>query len=133
MIDYGYEQAQYYHPERSSGTLVCHYRHRSHADALVYPGLQDISASVDFDAYADAAIDCDFKISGYSSQGQFLLSGGLLEEAESAVPGSDTMGQLGLAQQIKTLTLATEMGERFKVIGLHRNPDIEIPAFAQGR
>jgi SAM-dependent MidA family methyltransferase len=133
MIDYGYEQAQYYHPERGSGTLVCHYRHRSHADALVYPGLQDITASVDFDAYADAAIDCDFKISGYSSQGQFLLSGGLLEEAESAVPGSDTMGQLGLAQQIKTLTLPTEMGERFKVIGLHRNLDIDIPAFTQGR
>jgi SAM-dependent MidA family methyltransferase len=133
MIDYGYEQAQYYHPERSSGTLVCHYRHRSHADALVYPGLQDITASVDFDAFADAAIDCDFKISGYSTQGQFLLSGGLLEEAGNALPGSDTVGQLGIAQQIKTLTLPTEMGERFKVIGLHRNLDIDIPALTQGR
>jgi len=62
-----------------------------------------------------------------------LLSGGLLEEAESAVPGSDTLGRLGFAQQIKTLTLPTEMGERFKVIGLLRNLDIDIPAFAQGR
>ena len=133
VIDYGYEQAQYYHPERGSGTLVCHYRHRRHADALVYPGLQDITASVDFDAFADAAIDCDFKISGYSTQGQFLLSGGLLEEAESAVSDSNTTGQLELAQQIKTLTLPTEMGERFKVIGLHRNLDIDIPAFTQER
>jgi SAM-dependent MidA family methyltransferase len=133
MIDYGYEQAQYYHPERISGTLVCHYRHRSHAEALVYPGLQDITASVDFDAFGDAAIDCDLKIGGYSTQGQFLLSGGLLEEAESAVPGSDTLGRLGFAQQIKTLTLPTEMGERFKVIGLLRNLDIDIPAFNQGR
>jgi SAM-dependent MidA family methyltransferase len=133
VIDYGYEQAQYYHPERGSGTLVCHYRHRRHADALVYPGLQDITASVDFDAFADAAIDCDFKINGYSTQGQFLLSGGLLEEAESAVSDSNTTGQLELAQQIKTLTLPTEMGERFKVIGLHRNLDIDIPAFTQER
>jgi len=133
MIDYGYEQALYYHPERTNGTLACHYRHRSHADALVYPGLQDITASVDFDAFGDAAIDCDFKIAGYSTQGQFLLSGGLLDEAESVLADSDTKGRLGLAQQIKTLTLPTEMGEKFKVIGLHRNLDIEIPAFAQGR
>jgi len=133
IIDYGYEQAQYYHPERSSGTLVCHYRHRSHADALVYPGLQDITASIDFDAFADAAIDCDFNLCGYTTQGQFLLAGGLLEEAGNAVPGSDTRGQLETAQQIKTLTLPTEMGERFKVIGLHKNLVIDIPAFTQGR
>jgi len=133
IIDYGYQQAQYYHPERNSGTLICHYRHRSHADALVYPGLQDITASVDFDAFADAAIDCDFNLCGYSTQGQFLLSGGLLEEAETVLADSDSKRRLGLAQQIKTLTLPTEMGERFKVIGLYRNLDIDIPALTQGR
>jgi len=133
MIDYGYEQADYYHPERCSGTLICHYHHRSHADPLVYPGLQDITASVDFDAFADAAIDCGFEICGYSTQGQFLLDGGLLEEAESALPDSDTISRLGFAQQIKTLTMPTEMGERFKVIGLHRNLDIDIPALTAGR
>jgi len=133
MIDYGYEQADYYRPERCSGTLICHYHHRSHTDPLVYPGLQDITASVDFDAFADAAIDCGFEIFGFSTQGQFLLAGGLLEEAESALADSDTKSRLGFAQQIKTLTLPTEMGERFKVIGIHKNFDIDIPAFTAGR
>lgn len=129
MVDYGYEQAQYYHPDRYAGTLTCHYRHRSHADPLVYPGLQDITAWVDFDAFADAAIDCDFDICGLSTQGRFLLSNGLLEEADRASQNSDTMSRLELAQQIKTLTLPAEMGESFKVIGIQKNLDIEIPAF----
>lgn len=132
IIDYGYEQAQYYHPERRSGTLICHYRHRAHADPLVYPGLQDITASVDFDAFADAAIDCEFDICGLTTQGQFLLFNGLLEEAESAQQEGDTISRLKLAQQIKTLTLPAEMGERFKVVGLQKNLDIDIPAFSTG-
>jgi SAM-dependent MidA family methyltransferase len=132
MIDYGYEQAQYYHPERCTGTLICHYRHRVHADPLVYPGLQDITASVDFDAFADAAIDCDFEICGLTTQGQFLLSSGLLEEAENAQRDGDTISRLKLSQQIKTLTLPTEMGERFKVVGLQKNLDIDISAFSSG-
>ena len=131
MIDYGYEQAQYYHPERSNGTLICHYHHRMHGDPLIYPGLQDITASVDFDAFADAAIDCDFEICGLSTQGPFLLSNGLLEVAEGAEQNNDTMGRLGLAQQIKTLTLPNEMGERFKVIGLQKNLDIDIVGFSR--
>lgn len=132
MIDYGYEQAQYYHPDRRSGTLICHYRHRVHADPLVYPGLQDITASVDFDAFADAAIDCGFDICGLTTQGQFLLSSGLLEEAESAQQDGDTISRLKLSQQVKTLTLPTEMGERFKVVGLQKNLDIDISAFSTG-
>jgi SAM-dependent MidA family methyltransferase len=130
MIDYGYEQAQYYHPERSGGTLICHYHHRSHSDPLIYPGLQDITAWVDFDAFADAATDCDFGICGLSTQGRFLLSSGLLEVAGRAQHGSDSISQLQLAQQIKTLTLPGEMGERFKVIGLQKNLDIDIVGFA---
>jgi len=129
MIDYGYPQAQYYHPDRRAGTLICHYHHRAHADPLVYPGLQDISASVDFDAFADAAIDCDFDICGISSQAQFLLSNGLLEKAQATEHNGDSMDRVRLAQQIKTLTLPTEMGERFKVIGVQKNIDIDIPAF----
>jgi len=100
---------------------------------LVYPGLQDISASVDFDAFADAAIDGGFEICGYTTQGQFLLAGGLLEEAERPLADKDTKSRLGFAQQIKTLTMPTEMGERFKVIGIHRNLDIDIPALTAGR
>lgn len=132
VIDYGYAQARYYHPERCSGTLICHYHHRVHANPLVYPGLQDITASVDFDAFADAAIDSGFDICGLSTQGQFLLSGGLLEIAETAQQDTDTIDRLELAQRIKTLTLPTEMGERFKVIGLQKNLDVNIPAFGAG-
>jgi SAM-dependent MidA family methyltransferase len=133
MIDYGYEQAQYYHPERTSGTLNCFYRHRSHPDPFVYPGLQDITAFVDFDAFADAAIATNFSICGLTSQRQFLLHNGLLEAAQEAAEGCDTQAQIELSQQIKTLTLPGEMGEKFRVIGLQKNLDIEIPALTGGR
>lgn len=133
MIDYGYEQAQYYHPDRRSGTLICYYRHRAHPDPLVYPGLQDITAFVDFDAFADAAIAAGFSVCGLASQCQFLLHNGLLEASLGAGEYSDSQAQLALAQQIKTLTLPNEMGEKFRVIGLQQNLDIEIPALTGGR
>jgi SAM-dependent MidA family methyltransferase len=129
MIDYGYLQAQYYHPERTAGTLVCHYHHRVHYEPLVYPGLQDITASVDFDALAEAAENCHFEICGLSAQAQFLLANGLLEEAGYAELDTASQAHLSLAQQVKTLTLPGEMGDRFKVIGLQKNMDIEIRAF----
>jgi SAM-dependent MidA family methyltransferase len=129
MIDYGYLQAQYYHPQRSAGTLACHYHHRLHYDPLIYPGLQDVTASVDFDAFADAALLNNFNICGLATQGQFLLTNGLLEEAGCTEPGTNSMADLELAQQIKTLTLPGEMGDRFKVIGLQKNMNIEIDTF----
>ncbi|MFT5656786.1 MAG: SAM-dependent MidA family methyltransferase [Gammaproteobacteria bacterium] len=133
MIDYGYEQSQYYHPQRTSGTLTCHYRHRAHPDPFVYPGLQDITAFVDFDAFADAALCAGFSVSGLTSQRQFLLHNGLLDEAQLLDQSHDTRAQIELAQQIKTLTLPGEMGEKFKVIGLQKNLSIDIPALAGGR
>jgi len=133
LIDYGYLQEQYYHPERAGGTLVCHYHHRVHYDPLIYPGLQDVTASVDFDALADAALLCGFDICGLSTQAQFLLANGLLEEAGCAELEMNTKSQLELAQQIKTLSLPDEMGDRFKVIGLQKNLDIEISAFNNRR
>jgi SAM-dependent MidA family methyltransferase len=133
MIDYGYPQEQYYHPERSGGTLVCHYHHRVHYDPLIYPGLQDVTASVDFDAFADAALLCGFDICGLTTQARFLLANGLLEEAACAELEMNTKSQLELAQQIKTLSLPGEMGDRFKVIGLQKNMDIEIVAFSSRR
>ncbi len=129
LIDYGYEQGQYYHPERNRGTLLCHYRHRAHEDVLILPGLQDVTASVDFDAVADAAIASGFEVVGLLSQSQFLLANGLLDEAGYNDGNSDTLARLNLAQQIKTLTLPNEMGGKFKVIGLTRNVDIELPVF----
>jgi len=132
LIDYGYERALYYHPERHRGTLLCHYHHRAHDDALVLPGLQDVTASVDFDAVADAAIAADFEIEGLTTQAQFLLQNGLLEDNYSAISG-DTIAEIGIAQQIKTLTLPSEMGERFKVLALSKNLELDLPAFASRR
>ncbi|MDH5353483.1 MAG: SAM-dependent methyltransferase [Gammaproteobacteria bacterium] len=133
IIDYGYEQAQYYHPERKRGTLICHYRHRVHDDTLILPGLQDVTASVDFDAVADAAIASGFEVAGLVTQSQFLLANGLLDEVGFNSTSEDTLAQLDISQQIKTLTLPDEMGEKFKVVGLVKNLDLDLPAFSMRR
>jgi SAM-dependent MidA family methyltransferase len=132
IIDYGYEQAQYYHAARSRGTLSCHYRHRVHADPFVYPGLQDITAFVDFDACADAAEANGFEITGLIEQGQFLLANGLLQEAQSRADAGDAMTRLSISQQVATLSLPQEMGEKFKVMALQINHALEIPALQPG-
>ncbi len=130
LIDYGYEQAHYYHPQRGQGTLLCHYHHRVHEDVFVYPGLQDVTASVDFDAVADAALASGFDLVGLLSQSQFLLGNGLLDEAGSYENNTEMLTQLNVAQQIKMLTLPDEMGEKFKVIALSKNLDIALPVFS---
>jgi len=112
LVDYGYDQAQYYHPVRTQGTLVCYYRHRVHPDPFVYPGLQDVTAFVDFDGFADAAEAAGFRPLGLSSQARFLLHHGLLEL------GDLKLDPLLSAQQVKQLTLPGEMGEKFKVVEL---------------
>ena len=132
IIDYGYERAHYYHPARSRGSLTCHYQHRVHNDPLIYPGLQDITAFVDFDACADAAESAGFELTGLVSQGQFLLANGLLDEAQRQVRDSDSVTQLSLSQQVQTLSLAQEMGEKFKVLALQKNLALEMPAMQRG-
>jgi SAM-dependent MidA family methyltransferase len=128
LVDYGYPVQEYYLDERDSGTLVCHYQHRAHADPLWYPGLQDITAFVDFSAVAHAAVAAGFEVSGYTSQAMFLLGCGLGELHQSVV--SDDPGQqLLLAQQIKTLTLPSEMGERFKAMALSKKIDLPLMGF----
>jgi SAM-dependent MidA family methyltransferase len=128
IVDYGYEQAQYYDPARSSGTLTCHLRHRVHGDPFVYPGLQDITAFVDFDACADAAEAGGFDIVGLIGQGQFLLANGLLDEAQRRAEDSDPVVQLAISQQVATLSLPQEMGEKFKVLALQKGLELELPA-----
>ena len=124
LIDYGYEQAQYYHQQRTTGTLLCFYRHRVHPDPFVYPGLQDITSFVDFDAVAIAAEKAGFEITGLTTQANFLLVNGLLDlVADDSV---DEIHRLELAQQIKTLTLPGEMGEKFKVIGMQKNLQLDL-------
>jgi SAM-dependent MidA family methyltransferase len=128
IIDYGYEQGQYYHPSRSHGTLTCHYQHRVHDDPLVYPGLQDITAFVDFDACADAAEANGFELSGLVTQGQFLLANGLLEEAQRLASDCDTVSRLAISHQVGALSLPQEMGEKFKVLAMQKNLALELPA-----
>ncbi|MDT8452334.1 MAG: SAM-dependent methyltransferase [Gammaproteobacteria bacterium] len=128
LIDYGYVASEYYHPQRQAGTLMCHYQHRAHTDPLWYPGLQDITAFVDFSDVAYSALDAGFDVSGFTSQAMFLMSAGL-DELHQREISDDVKHQLLLAQQIKTLTLPSEMGERFKVMALTKNYDEPLAGF----
>jgi SAM-dependent MidA family methyltransferase len=128
LLDYGFPRNEYYHSERSAGTLMCHYRHRSHDDPFVYPGLQDITAHVDFTAIAESAQASGLDVSGYTSQAYFLLSNGLTELAEANT--SNEREQLFNAQQIRTLTMPNEMGELFKVMALTKNYESALTGFS---
>ena len=103
-----------------------------HNDPLIYPGLQDITAFVDFDACADAAENAGFELTGLVSQGQFLLANGLLEEAQRQAGVGGSVAQLAISQQVQTLSLPQEMGEKFKVLALQKNLALEIPAMQRG-
>jgi SAM-dependent MidA family methyltransferase len=127
LIDYGFPRAEFYHPQRSQGTLMCHYRHRAHGDPLILVGLQDITAHVDFTAIAEAGRDAGLTVLGYTSQAAFLLALGLTRFAEETP--DDTRARLSVAQQIKTLTLPSEMGELFKVIALGRGVEPPLLGF----
>ncbi|MEN8128711.1 MAG: SAM-dependent methyltransferase [Pseudomonadota bacterium] len=126
LIDYGYPRREYYHPQRFQGTLLCHYRHLAHQDPFFYPGLQDISANVDFTAVAEAGVESGLQLLGYTTQAHFLLAGGLDEIFSE---GLDEGLRLEYSQQIKRLTLPSEMGERFQVIALGKRFETPIPGF----
>ena len=120
LIDYGYPRYEFYHPQRDRGTLLCHYRHRSHDNPFFYPGLQDITASVDFTALAQSAMENGMQLAGYTSQAHFLIGCGLAEIAASAQNGAGHPDP-AVSGQVKRLTLPGEMGERFKAIAFTRN------------
>ncbi len=129
IIDYGFPRREYYHLERAGGTLMCHYRHRTHPDPLIHTGLQDITAHVDFTAVAEAAVEAGLAVAGYATQAHFLLGSGLMEMAAASNP-DDTRQHLQLTQQVKKLTLPSEMGELFKVIALTRDIDMPLAGFS---
>jgi len=134
IIDYGYNELEYFHPDRRDGTMMCYYRHRAHADALWWPGLQDITAFVDFTDVAYAAAGLGLEVAGYTTQAAFLLANGLAElHAEQVPDGTDAESiqrQVSLSQQVKTLTLPSEMGDRFKVLAVAKNFHHDISGFA---
>lgn len=130
MIDYGYPRHEYYHPQRHMGTLLCHYRHRAHEDALFYPGLQDITAQVDFTAVAEAASGLGLHVAGFNSQGQFLLSCGIHDITAEMSQHADMPQRLRLSQQLKQLTMPGEMGEIFKVMAVSRELDMPLLGFS---
>ena len=128
ILDYGFARAEYYHPQRSSGTLMGHYRHRAHADPLLWPGLSDLTAHVDFTAIAEAGESAGLHVAGYASQAAFLLGCGILDRlARTGAP--DAAAYLRAAAAVQQLTSPAEMGELFKVLALARDDDIAWPGF----
>ena len=118
-IDYGCCQADYYHPHQSDGTLMCYYRHHGHSDPFVYPGLQDITVSVDFTALAEAALACDLELLAYTSQAQFLLANKLESHYQAFVAQNPNMAA-NQALHMRRLVMPDQMGERFKVMVMGR-------------
>jgi SAM-dependent MidA family methyltransferase len=130
LIDYGLGRREYYHPQRADGTLRCHFRHRAHDNALLYPGLQDITAWVDFTRVAEAAADAQLEVGGYCTQAAFLLANGIESDlAASAASGSAAAEQARLASEARALLLPGEMGESFKVMALTRGVAAPLRGF----
>ena len=129
LIDYGFPRAEFYHLQRSSGTVMCHYRHRAHDDPLILPGLQDITAHVDFTAIAEAGTGAGLSLLGYTSQAAFLLAGGITRLAEHDTT-DDERTRILRAQEIRKLTLPQEMGELFKVMAFGRGLTTPVGGFS---
>ncbi len=130
LIDYGLSEQEYYDEARRDGTLLCYYRHRAHADVLHLPGLQDLTAWVDFSAIAASARELGLDLSGFTTQAGFLLGSGfdqLASEAMAAAPGEPA--RLQVASACRQLLLPGGMGERFRAMGLTRQLTRPLPAF----
>jgi SAM-dependent MidA family methyltransferase len=119
IIDYGFPRHEYYHPQRSEGTLVGHYRHRVHADPFLWPGLSDLTSHVDFTAIANAAERGGLHVAGFATQASFLLGCGILDRLRD-VGAPETMDYLRAAAAVQQLLSPAEMGELFKVLLLAR-------------
>jgi SAM-dependent MidA family methyltransferase len=120
LFDYGFPAHEYYLGMRATGTLMCHYRHHAHADPFYYPGLQDITAHVDFTAMALAAQDAGIEVLGYLNQAGFLIGAGIGELLLRTDP-SDLKAYLPQAGALQKLVSPAEMGELFKVLAVGKN------------
>ncbi|MBB5428017.1 class I SAM-dependent methyltransferase [Paraburkholderia atlantica] len=131
LIDYGFPRHEYYHDQRAQGTLMCHYRHRAHGDPFLYPGLQDITAHVEFTGIAEAGVETGADLLGFTSQARFLLNAGVTEVLGEIDP-ADTRRFLPAANAVQKLLSEAEMGELFKVIAFSRGLDDTLRAFSSG-
>ena len=131
MIDYGFPRTEYYHPQRNQGTLMCHYRHHAHGEPFYWPGLQDITAHVDFSAIAEAGVDHGCDLLGFTTQANFLINCGITDLLAETSP-EDVASYLPLANQAQFLLSPAEMGELFKVFALGKGIDTPLLGFARG-
>jgi len=131
FIDYGFPAREFYHPQRAQGTLMCHYRHRAHSDPFWLPGLQDITAHVDFSAIAEAAVGEGLEVLGYASQEQFLLNCGITDLMLQTDP-EDAGRYLPQAAVANRLLSPAEMGELFKAIAIGRGVPDPLIGFGSG-
>ena len=154
LLDYGYPEKEYYHEQRSQGTLNCFYQHGRHENPFLYPGLQDITAHIDFSNLADTVLNLrtnsgsnsgsnlgiatipGLRLNGYTTQAQFLMASGLMDMMQDSVNNTENnvKQQLMVSQEIKKLTMPYEMGENVKVIGFEKGlsefSEFELPCFS---
>ena len=128
LIDYGMSQSEYFHPQRSDGTVKCFHKHKSNNNPFIHIGDQDITASVNFTDIAKSSIDAGFKVDGYSTQSMFLISLGI---ENFLVEEKDKKNQIKLAQEIKQLVMPGAMGEVFKVMALTKKQAVKLDGFTE--
>ena len=131
LVDYGFGAGEYYHPQRAQGTLMCHYRHHAHDDPFFLPGLQDITAHVDFSAVAESALASGAQLLGYTTQAHFLINCGIADFLAEADP-ENLREYLPLSAQLQKLTSPAEMGELFKVMALGKGVNGMLRGFVAG-
>jgi len=132
FIDYGFPEREYYHPQRSMGTMRCHYRHRFHGDPFFMPGLQDITAHVDFTAMARAGESAGAEVEGFTTQAYFLISCGLALLVQETDP-EITLSRLKSTSAVHRLISPAEMGELFKVLALGKGVEGPLLGFQSAR
>jgi len=129
-IDYGFPAAEYYHPQRTGGTLMAHHRHRALADPFFRPGMSDLTAHVDFSAAASAGVAGGMNVAGFAAQAQFLVACGVLD-ALAACGDPRSVPYLRAANAVQRLTSPAEMGELYKVLALTRGLEMELLGFRE--
>lgn len=131
-LDYGFDAAQYYHPQRNNGTLIGHHRHHTVHDPFYRIGLTDLTAHVNFTDIAQAGFDSGLDLIGYTTQSTFLLNSGILDALTQRYPNNSSHAYIRAAHAIHILTAPHEMGELFKVIAFGKNVDINWMGFENG-